>query len=257
MIAAVLSLPVSIGLLIWIGKMKKDDPFPKGTFIKLLIAGALSGIISSIITISGMMITLLIEIGPDGISQLTSEEGLLQFAQQLSQRQSELTFGRALIAFIRIFITVGFAEEIIKFLCAKSVIKKKGVARTWMDALLCFCVVAIGFQLIEDIGYSSGNVATAIFRALTPFHFTFAAIMGYYYGLGKTKKNKICNFLAIFVPSIIHTIFDYCGMMSRYADAFVLAMLAMSILLFILTIVMILKIRKWHKEKTLDIVIED
>ena len=46
-------------------------------------------------------------------------------------------------------------------------------------------------------------------------------------------------------------------MMSRYADAFVLAMLAMSILLFILTIVMILKIARWHKEKTLNIVIED
>ena len=81
--------------------------------------------------------------------------------------------------------------------------------------------------------------------------------MGYYYGLGKTKKNKICNFLAIFVPLIIHTIFDYCGMMLRYADAFVLTMLAMSILLFILTIVMILKIAKWHKEKTLDVFIED
>ena len=208
MIAAILSLPVSIGLLIWISKIKKDDPFPKGTFIRLLIAGALSGILSSIVTLIGMIIALMMQIGVDGIKQLMSEEGIMQFAQMVSQSQNELTFQRALIAFIRIFITIGLVEEIFKFLCAKSVMKRKGVARTWMDALLCFCIVAIGFQLIEDISYSSGNVATAIFRALTPFHFTFATIMGYYYGLGKTKKNKVYTFLSIFVPPLIHTIFD-------------------------------------------------
>lgn len=50
MLAALLAMPVSVGLLIWFLRMKKDDPFPKYTFVKLLIAGAIAGILSAIVT---------------------------------------------------------------------------------------------------------------------------------------------------------------------------------------------------------------
>ena len=72
----------------------------------------------------------------------------------------------------------------------------------------CFAIVGISFQLIEDIQYSSGNIGVAIFRALTPFHFTFAVIMGYLYGLGKVRGNKTYTLAAIFYPAFIHAIQD-------------------------------------------------
>ncbi|MBQ5443108.1 MAG: dihydrodipicolinate synthase family protein [Oscillospiraceae bacterium] len=57
-------------------------------------------------------------------------------------------------------------------------LRKPGVMNTRMDALVCGAIVGLAFQVLEDLSYASGNVVTAIFRAITPFHFTFGVIMG-------------------------------------------------------------------------------
>lgn len=257
MLASLLSLPVSVALLIWIARMKKDNPFPKFTFVKLLIAGAIAGALSSVVTIGGSVISVIFELGLDQVRLLLTPEGAKQFAEMISQLPAPtLSFSRILRSFLKSFLLVGFVEEIFKFLCTKAVIKKKGVAPTWMDALLSLCVVAVSFQLIEDIGYSEGSVMTAIFRALTPFHFTFAAIMGYYYGSAKVNGKKFHYFLAIFLPSFVHTLYDFSINMLRHEDMFIILVLFMNLFLFVLTIVMIVRIRKWHLNKTLDIPIE-
>lgn len=53
MLAVLLSIPVSVGLLIWILRMKQFDPFPRFTFVKLLIAGVISVFLSSIVSTNG------------------------------------------------------------------------------------------------------------------------------------------------------------------------------------------------------------
>ncbi len=255
MLAALMSMPVSVGLLIWILRMKKYDPFPRFTFIKLLIAGAIAGALSGFITIIGAIINAIIQIGPEQLKMLADPATAQQTLQQINEASKIITPDKILWGFIRTFILIGFVEEFIKFLCAKIVMRKEGVVNTWMDALLCFAVVAVSFQLIEDIQYSAGSVALAIFRALTPFHFTFAVIMGYYYGLGKVKGNGLYTLLAIGVPALIHTMYDFSINLLKRSDNFIFLNLGMNAFMLILTVIMILKLRKWHKEGTLDIYI--
>ena len=70
MLAALMSMPVSIGLLIWIWQMKKYNPFPRFTFVKLLIAGAIAGTVSAIITLIGAIANAVIDIGPEQLLRL-------------------------------------------------------------------------------------------------------------------------------------------------------------------------------------------
>lgn len=253
MFAIILAIPVSIALLVWISRMKKDDPFPKGTIIKLLIAGVISGTLSGIITILGAVVNFVMEFGFEPIRMMFGNSAeSAQYAAEFSELIKNAQYS-PLNSFIKTFILVGFVEEIFKYLCTKAVIAKKGIARTWMDTLLCFAVTAIGFQLSEDIQYASGSVMTAIYRALTPYHFTFAAIMGYYYGLAKTSGKKFYMFLAIFIPSLIHTLFDFSISALQHEEMYLLLFIAMTILLTALTILMIVKINKWNKNKKLDV----
>ena len=166
-----------------------------------------------------------------------------------------MTSSSILIRFVRTFILIDLVEEVIKYVGAKIVMRKEGVVHTWMDALLCFVVVGVSFQLFEDIGYASGDIILAIMRALTPFHFTFAVIMGYFYGLGKDKRNGFYTILAIVVPSFIHAVYDFSINMLKRGDEFIVLFLIASVIMFIITIVAIIKLRKWQKEGTLDILI--
>jgi len=255
MLAVLLSVPVSVGLLIWILRMKQFDPFPRFTFVKLLIVGVISVFLSSVVSIIGGLIILFIQIGPEQLKLMTTAENAVKIIQNIANASKTLTPTNALIGFIRTFILVGFTEEFFKFICAKGVMRKEGVVVTWKDAILCFAIVAIGFQVFEDIQYSSDSIGTAIFRALTPFHFTFGVIMGYFYGLGKVKGNGLYTILALFVPALIHTMYDFSISLLRRSDDFIYLNLAMNALLFILTVFMILKLRKWHRDGSLDICI--
>lgn len=253
---SLLSLPVSIALFIWILRMKKDNPFPKGTIFRFIIAGIISLILSSIVTILGSICYFILTNGLDTFKNLFDPAQTAEVIKQLTQARNSLDAERIFLSFIRTFILVGFTEEIFKYLCAKSVMKKPGVVKTWMDAIFSFAIVALVFQVIEDFMYSSGNIITAIFRAVTPFHFTFSLFVGYYYGLAKTTGKKIYYFIALFVPSLLHTIFDFSIKMLEYHDSFFILFLITAIILLVFTIIMVLKIRKWHKDKALDIPIE-
>lgn len=253
MLAMLISLPVSIGLLIWISRMKKQDPFPKYTFLKLIIAGIIAEILAGLITTIGGVINLLIQIGPEQLALMTDTDSALKILQQIAEANNDLTAQNLLISFIRTFLLIGLAEELMKFFGAKIVMRKPGTANTWMDALLCFAIAAIGFQLFEDMQYASGNIVTAIFRALTPFHFTFAVIMGYFYGMGKVKKSGLYTVFALVVPAWIHTMYDFSINLMTRDENFVVLVLAMNLFLFILTVIAVLQLRRWNREGTLDI----
>lgn len=255
MLGTLLAIPVSVGLLVCILRMKRFDPFPKFTLLKLLIAGFAAVTLSGILTIIGAVINLLIQIGPEQLELMKDAESAAQVLQQIVNASRELTAQSLLLGFARTFILIGLVEELLKYLFTKIVMRKKGVVNTWMDALLCFAITAVSFQMIEDVQFSSGSILTVIFRALSPFHFTFAVIMGYFYGLGKVRGNGLYTIAAIVVPAFIHTMYDFSINLLNRSDQFFGLTLVMLILMFILTVIMILKLRKWHREGTLDIYI--
>ena len=64
MIAQLISLPISVILFIWMLRIKKNDPFPKGSVFKMLLTGALCTFGSAIVTILLALLVALVSIGP-------------------------------------------------------------------------------------------------------------------------------------------------------------------------------------------------
>ena len=63
-ISILISLPISILLLIWMLRIKKNNPFPKYSVVKMLIGGAVAMLLSALV---GMLVNVgiaVIRIGP-------------------------------------------------------------------------------------------------------------------------------------------------------------------------------------------------
>ena len=261
MLGIILSLPVSLLLVFWIIRIKKDNPFPKYAVIKLLLFGVLSAILVSVFTIGFGLVRLFMTFGFENIVNLFNDPSsksaieIINNIKQASQASKEnMSYLKLLI---NTFIIVGLAEEVFKFLCCKIAIRKTKIVNTWLDMVLVMALVGVGFQIIEDITYLSGSIISTIMRAITPFHFCFGIIMGYLYGLGKVKNNKIYTILSILVPSIIHTVYDASLMALEIDEMFIILVFFVMIGMFVMLFIEIRKVNKWNKTKQLDVLINN
>ncbi len=128
------------------------------------------------------------------------------------------------------FLVVGPAEELFKFLGAMVPTWKSPEFNCKFDGIVYCTTSALTFALIENLGYvfTSGSLGTAIMRAVCcfPGHFMYGVLMGVFYTRARVcanngdKKGKRKNFfLAIFVPALIHGLYDtICFSMSPLAE---------------------------------------
>ena len=216
----IISLSVSLILLRWLLKLKSDNPFPKGTVIRLLIGGMIAIFPAIVVPLLPTVVAIVFKLELNNIAWFVIVENI---------------------------VLVGIGEEFFKFLFMKHNLKRKDVMTSSFDAVLGGAITGIGFQLLEDIIYLDGSLFTAIFRAVTPFHFTFGAIMGYFYARYVSTGKKKYSLFAVLVPGIVHGVFDY-SISATNNDA-VLILVGLPILAgtMVLTIVMITKIRKWNR----------
>ena len=227
-LCAILSLPISILLVRWLMKKKMEIPFEKGDVSKLVFAGMLSMVVAAVVTL------LII---------------CVRVKTSLAEIRSRAAGQTYLSAFIGTFLSVGLVEELSRFLFIRLSTVKKRFAKTWLDLVICGGIVGVGFQLLEDITYVNGDLITAIFRAVTPFHFTFGAIMGFYIGKALESGKKGYYIPAVLIPALLHTLFDSSISALKMDDLFLLLLLASALLLVGLTVFMIIKINRWAKLK--------
>jgi len=119
--------------------------------------------------------------------------------------------------FIRIgeeALSVGFTEELLKFLVVMLIIYPNKNFDEPFDGIVYSVFVGMGFATAENLAFvMNGSASLAIMRMLSavPAHFVFAVIMGYY--LGKAKTNKKSQFLyialSLIVPIFFHSLYDY------------------------------------------------
>ena len=247
-ISGLITIAISIALMLWIFKMKKDNPFPKYTIIKVLIGGWLSYLISAAITLAALFAIPAIRFGfTDYIAAWRDAvagngDSLMAFLQQSTPN--------IWAALIKSLTAVALVEELLKFVTMRLIARKQGTVIGRFDAILLCALVGIGFQIFEDIGYAStGGVVLAIVRALMPFHFTFGAIMGYFYGKYKKfgKKSDLC--LAIVLPTVIHGIFDFTIVNIDTFEILSYPAIASIVALWAITVFMIVKIRRWSMDE--------
>ena len=180
----------AIFLLVQVNKADKLDKEPAGLLISLVIQGIIS---TALAVITERLGTALLD-------SLWDESSL---AYRLCMY----------------FIVVGLSEEGFKYLLLKR--------RTWyspdfncqFDGVVYAVCVALGFALWENIGYVvMYGFGTALVRAVTavPGHACFGVFMGAFYGMarrcanyGYERASKNCRRLAVVVPMVLHSIYDF------------------------------------------------
>lgn len=269
--ALILSLPVSL-LLGWLLlRIKRDDPFPKGGVRRLLLAGAVSAVAACILYAVLAAALVLIRIGPNTAGELIRllRDDPAAAAERMNSLSAALHAPSPLWTLFTTFVTAGLQEELCKYLACRIVIdEKKEMVRTWMDAVICFALVALSFELFENLLYGGENgVITAIIRNLTPLHFCCGVIMGWYFGKSLVSGEKKYRRAAILAPTLIHTLYDTAlnlmpmgesdaAELSTSEVLFILFGLLAFLAAMILSIVVVVKLVRWKKKGTLNVPVQ-
>lgn len=214
-------LPVIlIGTYIYIKDKNKE---PKSILIKLLAQGILSTILVASLTL---------------ILSSTFEIFLKEYTQM---NQIELL--------LYSFVCISLIEELCKFAMLYKTTNNLKENDEPYDMLLYGSFIGLGFASIENIIYVfSYGTSIAIIRAFTavPIHAMLGILMGYFLEKYYKKRNIKNITKSLLIPVMIHGLYDYCLLNSKY---FIISIITLVILL-----IYIIKLLK--KESNKSIIIE-
>ena len=215
LLTKLISLPISILLFLWMLRIKKKDPFPKGSVVKMIIAGALTTFGTTILTVLLGVIALAHRLGPDAIATILSDpnsEATAGIVAQLNELAGEPDL---FSVFVGSFITAAAVEELLKYLAMRLCLRKSGVMKTRMDALVCGDestdaeMTAVGTSFEFNIGkkltaefLASGNTATALVGANDMIAFGIISQLRSS-GLRVPKDYSVCGFDNVFTSSMV------------------------------------------------------
>ena len=238
---------------------KKEAPFPKGGLFFLLIAGLVSVILSSLISMPISAAIEFIRLGatsdPQKLILLLREnpQGFADYFKEISADNPPNFFA----TLISMFFSAGLLEEGLKYLTCRIAIRRKGMIRTWMDCVIAFSVVGITFELLENIAFGlHSGLLDAFLRALAAGHFIFGTIMGYFFGKYRVTGQKKYCWLSLFVPVIYHTVTN--SIMGADLSAMPVFLInATAISHMVVALILVILVLRWQKNKTLDVPVQD
>ena len=224
-----ISLPVTLFLYWLMLHYKKEAPFPKWGLLCLVIAGAVSALLASL---------LYAPVSSAASYIYGTENDKASFQWNL----------------LNMFLTAGLIEEALKFITCRIAIIRKGMIRTWMDCVIAFATVGITFGFIENISYGMrSGAAGAIARAVAPGHFIFGVIMGFFYGRFLVSGQKKYCVLCCVVPVVIHTITNAFLQSADLGKTYLYLAFASAVFLIVTAAVTVIRVLRWQKNKTLDV----
>lgn len=131
------------------------------------------------------------------------------------------SFFGANYGYIVMFLTVGFTEEILKYLAVRHSAFKHPTFDEPIDGVIFASAAALGFAFAENIEYNFSIIMTStmvtddlLVRGITPFlHVLLSAIWGVQMGLIKTGRSssKMALPLSVFIAAGIHSAYDLFG----------------------------------------------
>lgn len=203
-----IGLPISIALYWLVLRPKRQSPFPKTGLIRLAIATVISVALSTLLTlpISGVITLARTGVFSDFsgfLETLKSNPGVLK---EMTANLADKPLPGTLWNMVDMFFGAGLLEEGLKFLTCRLAIRKEGMVRTWMDSVAAFAFVGITFEMIENVAFGGAELLNVIFRALSPVHFVFGVIMGYFWGKYRVTGLKRYGVLSLAVPVLYHTV---------------------------------------------------
>ena len=251
-----IGVPVAAFLYWLILRPKKEVPFPKWGIIRLIIAAIISVIVSSLVS---MPISAVISFARAGL--LSDFSKVIEAAKTNPGTIKEMLHitdpsmtSRAFWSIVTMFFSAGLLEEGLKCLTCRWAVRKEDMIHTWMECVISFAFVGITFELLENIAFSAReSVLITILRVLSPAHFIFGVIMGYFYGKYRVTGQKLNLLLSILIPVVYHSIAN--GLMGVEDPNQLFVILGnFASLHFIATgILTVIIILHWQKNRTLDV----
>ena len=108
------------------------------------------------------------------------------------------------------FIVLAFAEEIIKYLVLRFVLKRNPCDCSWADVVAFMVIIGSAFGLIEDVPYAIGaSPIIMLVRGFTMGHVGYGFIMGWFYGKRLKTGKKGYGVIAVLLPWLIHGLYDF------------------------------------------------
>ena len=213
---SLLSLAVlPVVLLLWFIYKKDPHPEPRKVLSKVFLFGCLTAI-------------------PVIICEI--------IADLILESVDTSTYGNL---FLSVFFGVGLIEEffkwgVVKLLCFKN----KEFDETY-DAIVYAAFSSLGFACVENILYVvEGGFGVGIGRALlsVPGHACFGIAMGYFFGLAKKaqaegRSSSGMQFMALLVPSLLHTAYDFFLEMDTELGLEILVWFAFVIITFVISLI--------------------
>lgn len=150
------------------------------------------------------------------------------------------------------FIVLAFAEELVKYLTFRGVLKKTDYAVSWLDVTALMTIVGIGFDLIESLVYALGaTVPVVMIRGICIPHAGYGFIVGYFYGKGEKNGDNTSKWIGFGLAWLIHGLYDFSLSKSFIAlnDNLVVVALALALLDIVLVILLVRFVKKAKKQK--------
>lgn len=108
------------------------------------------------------------------------------------------------------FIVITLAEEMVKYLMLKHLMKKNEYRYSWIAIISFMIIIGTGFGILEDIVYAIGSSPIhMIVRGITAMHSGFGFVMGYFEGKSYHTGKKWYSFIGFILAYLMHGIYDY------------------------------------------------
>ena len=220
-IALIVSFIPSIAIFLWMANIRKDDADYRKTCWTALFKG---------ITRVGSVL-------------------LLSAAFRIVRRLLGLSEkGEIWAELFTAFIIHSLAEETVKYLVARKIIKEREDTVSWLDIMAWQTSIGLGFGLIEDVIYFFGsNVGQILVRGVMAMHGYLGLLMGYYIGKSIKTGNTAYRHTAFLVPFILHGTYDFC-LYKGLPEGIGVISLAIAAGMLIWGVIMLVKTAKMKKD---------
>ena len=145
------------------------------------------------------------------------------------------------------FIVLAFAEELIKYLTFKKIIKNNSYDYSWFNLTIFMTIVGLGFGIIENITMSIGsNIIVMLIRGISLGHAGYGFIMGWFYGKMQKTGKKIYGVLSFLIPWLLHGLYDF-GLtdeLIKINDNFAFISISLELICIIFVIIIIRFVKK-------------
>lgn len=246
----ILLIAGSSAILAWLLHIKRYDPFPKGFVLGMLAWGGWCAVVIGVFFVGMELVDVIKTVGIEGFLDWFSETDLTDMESAVAAAEGYYSI-KAVIW--ENFLSAAVPEELGKYLVTLVYIRNISRRKqpTFADIIICSSIVALGFQIVEDVMYVGDGVTTALFRGIVPFHFTFGGCMGYFLAKAFTTGKSSYHAPALMIPILIHGLFDLSIYLIDLSDWMLLVFFIVYVDLMGLTAAIMLGINRLCKKESL------